>query len=122
MAGTLRAQEMVQRRHLGLGLGRRQRQRRRHRLRQAISAPPDVLLEEFCRYYGVNATDQARLSRLEFEPGDEIDSLPGGRLEGLCGIYDACVEAHIAKNQALFLISQGGLFGLISCQRLLYLR
>lgn len=71
---------------------------------------PDVLLEEFCRYYGVNATDQARLARLEFEPGDEIDTLPEDDWKA-AGFTTLAWRRIISKNNAFISDSRGGLWG-----------
>ena len=78
------------------------------------SAPPplersDVLLEEFCRYYEVNATDQERLARLEFEPGDEIDSLPEDDWKG-AGFTTLAWRRVVAKNNAFIDDSRSGLW------------
>ncbi|KJA28911.1 hypothetical protein HYPSUDRAFT_627129 [Hypholoma sublateritium FD-334 SS-4] len=72
--------------------------------------PPDVLLEEFCRYYGVNATDQARLARLEFEPGDEIETLPEEDWKN-AGFTTLAWRRIIAKNNTFISDSRDGLWG-----------
>ncbi len=81
---------------------------------QSISAsvfepPVAFLLDDFCRRYEVNATDRKRLARLEFQPGDEIETLPKDDWKDFAGFNTLAWRRIIAKNKAFISDSKGGL-------------
>lgn len=73
--------------------------------------PFALSLEAFCLQYGVNATEQERLGRLEFQSGDEIETLPEDDWKGFAGFTTLAWRRVIAKNNAFISDSRGGLWG-----------
>ena len=71
--------------------------------------PVSFSLEDFCWRYEVNATDRKRLARLEFQPGDEIETLPEDDWKGFAGFTTLAWRRIIARNKAFISDSQGGL-------------
>jgi hypothetical protein len=59
---------------------------------------PDVSLAAFCQRYSVNATDQERLEKLEYQPGDKIDNLPEDDWKTFAGFTSLSWRRIVDKN------------------------
>ncbi len=83
---------------------------RAHPTPTSLFEPPVSLsLEDFCWRYEVNATDRKRLACLEFQPGDEIETLPEDDWKGFAGFTTLAWRRIIAKNKEFISDSQAGL-------------
>ena len=59
-----------------------------------------MFLVAFCEHYGINALDQERLEKLEFQPGSKIDNLPDDNWKSFAGFTSLSWQHIIEKNQA----------------------
>ena len=69
---------------------------------------PDVSLAAFCQHYSVNAIDQERLEKLEYQPGDKIDSLPEDDWKTFAGFTSLSWRRIIEKNYSFVHDAQNG--------------
>ncbi|KAF8151377.1 hypothetical protein B0H34DRAFT_861891 [Crassisporium funariophilum] len=59
---------------------------------------PNVSLPAFCERYNVNAVDQERLEKLEFQPGDKINTLPEAKWKTFAGFTSLSWCRILDKN------------------------
>ena len=71
---------------------------------------PDVSLSAFCQRYNINATDQERLEKLEYQPGDKIDGLPEADWKILAGFTSLSWRRIVDKNSNFICDARNGLW------------
>ncbi|PPQ76455.1 hypothetical protein CVT24_013349 [Panaeolus cyanescens] len=60
---------------------------------------PDVSLSAFCDHYGISTRDQERLERLEFQPGDKLDSLDEADWKNFAGFTSLSWQRILEKTR-----------------------
>lgn len=71
---------------------------------------PDVSLVAFCERYSINAMDQERLEKLEFQPGDKIDNLSDDDWKTFAGFTSLSWRRIIEKNQTFIRDARSGVW------------
>lgn len=71
---------------------------------------PNVTLMAFCERYNINATDQQRLEKLEFQPGDKIDNLPDDDWKTFAGFTSLSWRRIVDKNGIFLRDARNGLW------------
>ncbi|KAF8164406.1 hypothetical protein BJ912DRAFT_1004170 [Pholiota molesta] len=72
---------------------------------------PDVSLDQFCTHYHISATDRARLEKMEFRPGDMIDTLGPEEWKDFGGFLVLSWSRIKVKNQEFLDDVRKGLWG-----------
>jgi hypothetical protein len=71
---------------------------------------PDIPLATFCERYNITSTDQERLEKLEFLPGDRIDKLSEADWKVHAGFTALSWQRIIDKNNNFQCDARNGLW------------